>query len=192
MCEESKWKEVTLYTASYDDVTLDGALEKLNKIDGLASDKLILLVYTPSFCGFARWSEGQIVALKAGCDVQNIFELRAFCEDCELRWVRENDCEKGRAVLTSEKEFESSKEKSKKFLSLSGEYILWGKKKTGSMPSIEENGIIELFEHRIGKLPVPLAKIGSEERVCLCYTEYFSADEYGNLNWEAERLAGLN
>ena len=194
MCSEPKWNEVTLYTASCDDVTLDDALEKLN---GLTSDKLTLLVYTPSFCGFAHLNDRKIVALKTEPDVKNkdIFELRAFCENCELRWVRENDDGKGRGVLISEKEFRFGEEKVEahdKCFPLQSEYILWGRKKADVLSNADaEQKTIKLFEHRIGELLVPLPKSGSGDRVCLRCTEYFSADEYGNLNWRTERLVGL-
>ena len=142
-----------------------------------------ILAYTPTFCGFVSPSDGGLVALegpkKDNFDVADVFELRCFCEDFELRWVREG--KSGRAVTVTEEE--PGDQNNPKFFKRPGQYILWGK-------GAQRDGSIRLFEHRVGELPVPIP-VNQGERAYLSFVEYFREDKYGNMAWHSERLTGL-
>ena len=186
---------------------------------------LFILAYTPAFCGFVMPSDGGLVALegpkKNKFNVNDVFELRCFCEDFELRWVRGGEEGKGRAVILSEKELDGlrTSQPAGKSFNLFG----WTKglapffppKETstrdeGERPHMCEffkrpgqyilwgkgakrDGGIRLFEHRVGELPLPPGVSVSEgKRVCLNFVEYFQEDKYGNMTWHSERLTGLS
>ena len=138
--------------------------------------KPFLLVYTPTFCRFATFDGENIVVSsekeKLNCD--HIFELRCFCEEYELRWVREES--NGKAVLLSDKKHEDimySEESIQYVFSRTDQYLLWGNNKSTG------NGETELFDHRIGSLRVPIET--QKKRIYLHFKEYFKEGCYGNL-----------
>ena len=161
------------------------AAEALDKARIRADGKpLFTLACTPTFCGFVSPSDGGLVALegpkKDKFDVADVFELRCFCEDFELRWVREG--KSGRAVTVTEEE--PGDQNNPKFFKRLGQYILWGK-------GAKRDGGIRLFEHRVGELPVPIP-VNQGERAYLSFVEYFLEDKYGNMTWHSERLTGFS
>ena len=173
----------------------------------LPSGTLNILIYTPDFCGFAKYKDENFRSLGGG-DIKSsdIFELRAFCEAFELRWVRENDGGTGRGTILAELLSDDDGEEDApqkvgrgtifiesqddvpeltkaegEFFKLSGgRYLLWGKGKNG-----------QLFEHRVGTLPVPV-EVPDGQHVYLEFDEYFKADKYGNKVWYSKRLTGLS
>lgn len=166
------------------------AAEALGKMPGSAG-KSCILVYTPSFCGFADETLCKCVDGSDIEDADDIFEMRCFSEDIDMRWVRNG--EGGVVTVLSEQEdlvshlIEQREHKEKiehhtEAESIHGKYILWG---TGDAEG-------RLFEHRIGALPVPI-KVEPSRRVRLNFVEYFEPDErYGNMIFLGERLTGLS
>lgn len=140
-----------------------------------------ILVYTPDFCGFVRLDGETLVRLEDGAEVPaaDVFELRCFDEDSELRWVRENS-DGGQAVMLSEAPTEEGS-----FYKRSEHYLLWGRGRA------EGEVGARLFEYRIGTLAVPV-EVHSGERVYLEFDEYFKPDEHGNMVWQTERLKGFS
>ena len=176
-----------LYRAFCNEIDAKTALNKVADIPG----KPFLLVYSPNYCCFARFENGSFVfpADKQGLCDADIFELRCFCEEYELRWFREGSKNTGKAALISEQKYEiddfKREELSDVFSPPDDQYLLWGKnslKETGSGETI-------LFDHRIGTLRVPIET--QEDRIYLHFREYFPEDEYGNLIWMAERCVAL-
>ena len=185
-----------MYPPSYPAISASEAMKRVTEIGGDAVRPFVL-AYTPDFCGFVDWREaegdedGKFLPLDkgkadGGKAIENIFELRCFCPAFELRWVREGNTEKGKAVLLCDSESGLSLPGAKcedGIQALEGEYLLWGQgEKRGER--------VRLCDHRIGELPVPL-DVKKKGRVLLTFTEYFKPDEYGNLTFLAERLTGL-
>ena len=170
---------------------LDGAKditapEALSKLPNGCSP--FCLAYTPDFCGFVTYRDGKFTSMD-GKDIapETVFELRCFCEDFDLRWVRDNADGTGGAVIISEKQFEGYEEVPCEFFKRQGRYLLWGK-------GAKRGDLTRLFEHRIGELPVPSGieeKLKAGGQVWLPFDEFFSPDEYGNMVWRLERLKGL-
>jgi len=206
MCDarRNEMRSTTLYALYYPTIS---AFEAMKGIGGDA-ERPFVLAYTPDFCGFVDWRKGEkdevrkFFPLDKGKNegedeaIENIFELRCFCNTFELRWVREGSENKGRAVLLSESLSESplqGLEEKKDILALDGRYLLWGRgaeQQGAERQGAERQGTVRLCDHRIGELPVPL-EVKKEERVFLTFTEYFKPDEYGNLTFLVERLTGL-
>ena len=183
---------------------LDGAkdISALEAVNRLSDGHLpFYLAYTPDFCGFVSCQDGKLSSLDGeSIAPETLFELRCFCKDFDLHWVRKAADGTGNGVLFSENPIEGWKqepviEQTKdgknepvKFLKRSGRYLLWGK-------GTERGDRVRLFEHRIGELPVPAEieeKLNRGDHVWLSFDEYFSPDEYGNMVWRLERLKGLN
>lgn len=175
-----------LCSVAYPDITADKVLEKIKE---RGREPLFMLAYTPEFCGFVDWRDGAFYPIGGEGPVDDIFELRCFCNAFELRWVREGDTSRGRASLLYDSESEAD-------LSLQsveceegdvhierGQYLLWGR-------GTKRQGMVRLFEHRIGELPVPI-EVKEKDRVFLTFVEYFRPDRYGNMAFLAERLTGF-
>ena len=177
MPEKTGLQEAALYIGKLDGMTAIAALQKLPARDGLN-----ILVYTPAFCGFVKVDDERLIKLAGdGISLESVFELRAFCADFDLRWVREKEDGTGRRTILAETSLDglSMDKADGEFFKQSGRYLLWGKGKGG-----------RLFAHRIGELPVPL-NVPDKASVYLNFDEYFRADDYGNRVWYAERLTGL-
>ena len=176
-----------LYIAVHDKID---AINALKKVWAISEEKPFLLVYSPDFCCFATLEDEKIVSLteKENQRDASVFEFRCFCEEYELRWVREGSEDIGKAVLISERNFEidgfEHKTQPYDVFPRSGQYLLWGKNNgTGNDETI-------LFDHRVGSLRVPI-KTRKNSRVYLHFREYFTKDEYGNLALKAERCLAL-
>ena len=116
---------------------------------------------------------------------QDVFEMRCFNENFELRWVR-NSHNIGEAVILTESQTLQNMEMESigEFHKRSSQYLLWGTAK-------EIDGKICLFEHRVGKIEIPL-NLEQGEKVSLNFDEFFSPDpDHGNMIWRFERLKGL-
>ena len=188
MCDarRNEMRSTPLYDLSYPAVSASEAMKQVKGI-GVDAARPFVLAYTPDFCGFVDWREdkgggdGKFLSLDGGKTIENLFELRCFCPTFELRWVREDSGNRGRAVRLSESPLQGAEKKD--ISALGGRYLLWGR-------GVERQGAVRLCDHRIGELPVPAA-MQTGERVLLNVVEYFVPDEYGNLTFLAERLTGL-
>ena len=150
------------------------ANDALNK---LCDEKFYCLVYSPDFCGFL--TPDKVLNLN------NVFEIRCFNENFELRWSK-NAQETGNAVIISEEQkFRGfDMEAAGNFYKRSSRYLLWG-------TSREINGKIYLCDYRIGEIEIPL-KIENGKKVFLTFDEFFSAEpKHGNIIWSFERLTGF-
>ncbi len=179
---ENKFEAAALYTSTTSGVTAP------ETVKGLKGDDIFILAYTPDFCGFVTFQDGNFTSMD-GKEIAHeaVFELRCFCEAFDLRWVRDANDGKGNGVIVSEKQFEGCEDVPGEFFIRSGRYLLWGK-------GTERGGRVRLFEHRVGELPIPAEieeKLNKGSRFWLSFDEYFSPDEYGNMVWRLERLKGL-
>jgi CRISPR-associated protein (TIGR03984 family) len=145
-----------------------------------------LLAYSPMRCAFAKWNGSEMTDLD-GRVFTDTYEVRAFGENFELRWVKDASGEKGRTSILWEIP------EGEEYSSLLGEYLLWGT--AGEIP--QDSDSIVLHEARIGNMRVPKRTIdsrslGNGSRFSLLFKEYFKPnDTYGNLVFAAERLYGL-
>ena len=138
----------------------------------LGNEEFCCLVYSPDVCAFAKPDE-----------VPDVFEMRCFNENFELRWVR-NAPETGNAVILAETQPFQEMESIGEFYKRSSQYLLWGTAR-------EIDGKICLFEHRVGKIEIPL-NLEHGEKAVLNFDEFFSPDpDHGNMMWRFERLKGL-
>jgi CRISPR-associated protein (TIGR03984 family) len=149
------------------------------------SAAVFLLAYSPTRCAFANWDskDEKIVSLD-GKEIVDAYEIRAFGENFEIRWVKDASSGVWRATILQE-------EDGGEYSCLPGKYILWG-----TVKSVFENTAV-LYEPRVGNVIVP--KPGFSENikpgshVALSFKEYFKPDcKYGNLVFAAERLTGLD
>jgi CRISPR-associated protein (TIGR03984 family) len=136
-----------------------------------SEEETFLLAYSPSRCFLAKW-DGNIPN-------EDIYEFRVFDRSHELRWVKDASSGVGKAVLLRE-----SSDDSAPYFFMPGRYLLWG-----TVKYRDEQGAV-LFEHRIGKIKVPV-NCAPGDSVALSYLEYFKTDDYGNLAFFTERLTGL-
>lgn len=182
-----------LYGRTSDNIMLSDALK--NCANALFNDKqAIALFYSPRRCEFAKVNDDGALIDKndKNVNIESIFELRAFNQTCELRWLNNLDGE-GKAVLISDSDISQylqhpiaelhALDKRKQ------EYILWGEffKNSSSKP-----GWGKLAKSRIGSIDVPITGLTAEKLVYLTAIEYFKADEkYGNVSVVEERLTGL-
>jgi CRISPR-associated protein (TIGR03984 family) len=198
-------KKAMLYKKIFDKyLKLEDALAAVD-----AGKNPAALIYTPESCYFAKISGKGIIPMAETekISLENIFEIRCFCENYELRWVRKGANETGTASILSEssqkqkagdfsqllntfsrkESADISPESSTECFSLSGQYLLWGEV-TGC-----EKDVAALFEHRVGKIAIPDDgnKFEKGEHAILTYREYFKPDDYGNLTFFAERLTGI-
>jgi len=177
-----------LYGATYHHIDAKTALKKVWTACESA-EKPFLLAYSPSICCFAKFEDESIVLPTEAKNrrADDIFELRCFCEEYELRWVRDGGKDEGKAVLLADNKhnevFGADLKGIDYVFSHSGQYLLWGmNNETGSGETI-------FFEHRVGSLRVPIETC--KNRAYLHFREYFSEDDYGNLVWLTERCLTL-
>jgi CRISPR-associated protein (TIGR03984 family) len=141
----------------------------------------MFLAYSPSRCAFAVW-DGTAFETLDGVAIENVYEFRMFCDNIELRWVRERSGDTGAATIM--REFADPGKGGKEYFSISGSYLLWGTVRE----SVQQNAT--LFDSRVGSIIVPVAG-EARSRAALSYREYFRKGDYGNLFFFAERLTGL-
>lgn len=140
----------------------------------LGDEKFFCLVYSPDVCVFSTPDE-----------VPDVFEMRCFNENFELRWVK-NSPELGKAVILAETQTLQNIELENigEFYRRSSQYLLWGTAR-------EIDGKICLVEHRVGAIEIPL-NVEQGEKMYLNFDEFFSPDpKHGNMIWRFERLKGL-
>jgi CRISPR-associated protein (TIGR03984 family) len=146
-------------------------LEKAIEATPFTENETFLLTYSPFECALTAWDRNIPKA--------EVYEFRLFDHKHELR------CIKGASGVTSTVILrEVPGENSGPYFALSGQYLLWGKVISC------ENGVSTLFEHRVGKInvPVPVGGCRTGDCLALSYTEYFKTDDYGNLTFFTDRL----
>lgn len=181
---------VKLSTRTHQKITL---AESLKQCASVLSKGGIALLYSPSQCQFAKiQSNGTLTdSEEKEINLKDIFEVRAFNQNSELRWLNQSNGE-GQAVLISEEDNISD------YLAdclpnleaidvIKQKYLLWGE----GVKSISKNpGWGKLAESRIGKINVPV-ELTPNQRVYLNAIEYLQADNYGNVSVVEERLISL-
>ena len=181
---------VTLYgRCTKDNIDLKSVLSHCTT----ALSEAVAIIYSPTSCQLAKVQENgdlinannQILAL------DNIFELRAFNQNVELRWLNELNGE-GKAVLISEKDICGYLDECVSLIgildTIPQRYILWGK----GVKTVSTSGWGKLATARIGSIDVPVRALTADKRVYLNAVEYLQVDEeYGNVSVVEERLTGL-
>jgi CRISPR-associated protein (TIGR03984 family) len=182
--EQTQMTQSQLKIETLENQTLEQAMQKKSALTQAMEKKIdteLLLAYSPTRCAFANWDgkDKKIVSL-GGEDIADAYEVRAFGENFEVRWLKDVSDGSGRVAILHDGEGDE-------YHCLSGQYLLWG-----TADSVIDN-TVALCESRLGKVIVPkpsgLIKTGS--RIALLFKEYFKPDKYGNLVFAAERLTGL-
>jgi CRISPR-associated protein (TIGR03984 family) len=180
---------LTLYGRTSLSITLPDALQACSH--PLAG--AIALLYSPTACQFAKLQADGHLADSDGSsiDLSTVFEARVFNSDCELRWLN-NSNGKGPAVLLSENSIADYLENDSDPLNAISthpqQYLLWGK----GTNCFTIDGWSILATARIGKLPVPIAGVSTNQQAYLQACEYLSTvGDYGNVAVVEERLIGL-
>lgn len=181
--------------------------EALNGCLNVFSEPAIALLYSPREFLFGRLEvDGRLTNSKGNViDLKNVYEARVFSEQAEFRWLKEAPG-KGRAVLISENDIsaylgtdngldidtDELTNRGNVTRTLDQTYLLWGQGvNTQKAPDLAP-GWSRLTMARIGRLDVPLASVGLEERVQLHVKEYLNVvDDYGNIAVVEERLIRL-
>jgi len=165
-----------LYTYRREKVTLAIALQD-------APTDAIALVYAPGQCGFAKIAEGNLLQR-----FPHAYEVRAFNEHLELRWLNASNGVGNAAILSdSKKSITDWTLISEPELDTNNtQYLLWGE-----FVKPLSGGWTQLGAARIGALPVPIPGVGKDQRVHLCAVEYIAVDEYGSAFVCEERLTKL-
>lgn len=166
------------------------------------------LLYSPSRCRLCVIesengdSEKILVRDEFGRNVSlgDVFELRAFCPEAELRWMNTGSGS-GQAVILRESQAVLNGPWNSRAESFLGKiplkYMLWGtapseNSDTASAPPLAD-GWTYLREGRIGGLPVPLAGMSPGQPGYLHAVEYLrESDEDGNVTVLDERLLQLS
>jgi CRISPR-associated protein (TIGR03984 family) len=181
---------VTLYgRCTKDNIDLKSALVKCQK----ELSEAVAIIYSPISCQFAKLDQnGNLTNAKNEIiSLDKVFELRAFNQNCELRWLNELNGE-GKAVLISEQDISGYLDECISVIGvldiIPQQYILWGERvKT---VSISEWG--KLATSRIGSIDVPVKGLTTDQRVYLNAVEYLKViDDNGNVSVVEERLTGL-
>lgn len=143
------------------------------------------LIMTPATCELCAWRGGQFEGDEETS--KQAFEVRAFCNDWELRWIREGTG--GVATLLSEKRISagdwSEPSEIKLEDTLYRSYLLWGQRENNS----QDSGWTTLTNGRIGPIKVPIGNCTS--RIQLNVREYLARFEDGNVCVFDQRLIGL-
>ncbi len=180
---------MTLYGRTSLFITLTDALQ----VCAQPLKEAVALLYSPNACQFAKLQANGYLVDSEGTfiDLNAVFEARVFNHTCELRWLN-NSNGQGEAVLISENPItsylETDIEPLKPLSTHEQQYLLWGK----STDHATTDGWSILAAARIGKLPVPIREVATEQRAYLQACEYLAVvDDYGNVAVVEERLIGL-
>lgn len=186
---------MTLYgRCTTTNITLKSALSNC----ATALSEAVAIIYSPTSCQLAKVDQnGDLIDAKneiiSLVSLDKVFELRAFNQNYELRWLNESNG-KGKAVLISEQKqnisdyLDADISEIKELHKNPQQYILWGEKSTTESSS----GWAKLSTARIGSIDVPVRGLTADKRVYLNAVEYLKADEeYGNVSVVEERLIKL-
>lgn len=165
-------------------------VEEAMHVFGAAHPKAIALAYSPASAQFLRhgsdgWRDGK-GSLPSW---SSIFEVRAFDEQAELRWIREPG---GMGVPWTVAEGAASADDPAAGPVMWGtevERILWGQRVT--LPEPPPEGWTVLSTPRVGTLRVPLPDDVNRTTAALVVAEYASHDEHGNWSICDERLIAV-
>jgi CRISPR-associated protein (TIGR03984 family) len=153
----------------------------------------VAIIYSPTSCQLAKLNQnGDLTNSKNEIiSLDNVFELRAFNQNYELRWLNESN-RKGKAVLISEQNISdylyADISEIKELHKNPQQYILWGE----GVKTVSTSGWGKLATARIGSIDVPVRGLAADKRVYLNAIEYLQADEeYGNVSVVEERLTKL-
>jgi CRISPR-associated protein (TIGR03984 family) len=181
---------INLYgRTSQNHISLKSALEKCASVlsEGVA------IIYSPTSCQFAKVeSNGDLKdANNQTLPLDKVFELRAFNQNIELRWLNQLNGE-GKAVLISEQNISDYLDNDIPAIFaldiIPQQYILWGK----GIKTVSPSEWGKLATARIGSINIPLKGITTDKRVYLNAVEYLKeTDENGNVSVVEERLIGL-
>ena len=179
------------------------AAERVDEQDGMP---LVVLAYTQADVLVLRGSgPGEFESVRGKAERETLtaapiaalsFEIRAFTEDFELRWLRRG--ESGSGCLISERTVALEGwlppampaipwlGEEAPFTTIDAPLLLWG-----DLESREEDGWTSLTTPQIGRHWVPFTPAEGVRRIALLAREYLASGPQGNVYVAAERLVGF-
>lgn len=181
---------MTLYgRCTTTNITLKSALEKCAS----ALSNAVAIIYSPTCCQFAKVQEnGNLTNAKNEIiSIDKVFELRAFNQNYELRWLNELNG-KGKSVLISEQKISNYLDDDiseiQELDKIPQQYILWGE----GINTESTSEWAKISTARIGSIDVLVQGLTANQRVYLKAVEYLQVtDDNGNVSVVEERLIGL-
>ncbi len=152
------------------------------------------VISSPAGHDLVRLDGGQLVTAGTPAELAEVFSIRLFTPDAELRWVHTGE-RRGAAVALSENggcPAGWSADSAEIEDVLDGQYALWGRR----FEALAAAGWCRAVEGRIGWIDVPAATPAAsdperdwpEEYLALRFREYVTSDEFGNAAVLDERL----
>lgn len=184
-----------LHRLSQEAIAIDAALSVYGRLaPSWEESGAWAILSTPWRCAFAMLEAGGALIQhpRATVDLKDVFELRAFSDAGELRWVRRPGGA-GTVHLVSERDlsplglgWQSSTEKIA--VTLDNAYLLWGRRGGTST----DPPWVRHTDPRIGSLWVPYRAQGVEPTAWMHTKEYLVEAEYGNLAVGDELLVAVS
>lgn len=146
--------------------------------------------YTPHACRFFAVDHEGLAKYADGADVRldQIFEMRVFGQQWELRWLRDGPTARMSIISDGplDSRFEATPRGPLTVLKRTGQQLLWGKAAAGA-----PGGWTRLTSQRIGSIEAPFQSKGAA-RLALTTVEYFRQDQAtGNWVFMTSRLSGF-
>ena len=187
-----------------DPVGAEAALSAAERVAEQGGMPLVVLAYTQADVLVLRGSgPGEFESVRGKAERETLgaariaalsFEVRAFTEDFELRWLRRGESGSGcliseRTVALegwSEPTIPSWDRRGGGVTTIDVPLLLWG-----DLESREEDGWTLLTTPQIGRHWVPFTPAESVRRIALLAREYLASGPQGNVYVAAERLVGF-
>lgn len=182
-----------------DPVGAEAALSAAECVAEQGGMPLVVLAYTQADVLVLRGSgPGKFESVRGKAERETLgaariaalsFEVRAFTEDFELRWLRRG--ESGSGCLISERTVWSEPVipwlgEEAPVTTIDVPLLLWG-----DLESREEDGWTSLTTPQIGRHWVPFTPAEGVRRIALLAREYLASGPQGNVYVAAERLVGF-
>lgn len=174
----------------------------LNELLDIAGDVVgpgaVGMISGPASHDLVRFDGRQLTSSAGPAELDEVFHLRLFTPDVELRWVH-TASRRGAAVALSEHgacPTDWTIDSAAAEEMLDGQYALWGRR----FETLGTGGWCRAFEGRIGWIDIPAATPAAsavperdwpEQFLALRFREYLTSDEFGNAAVLDERLVGF-
>lgn len=169
--------------------------ELLDTAQGLVGADAVGMTSSPAGHDLVRLDGGQLAMVDGTAELAEVFHVRLFSPDVELRWVH-TGARRGAAVALSESGASPAGWTTDSVEAeevLDGQYALWGRR----FEALGVDGWCRALEGRIGWVDVPAAmpdpsdQDWPEQYLAVRFREYLTSDEFGNATVLDERLTGI-
>ncbi|MGH8920105.1 MAG: type III-D CRISPR-associated protein Csx19 [Actinomycetes bacterium] len=176
-------------------VTISELLDVAGEVVGPGA---IGMISSPAGHDLVRFDGGQLTTSGGPAELADVFHLRLFTPEVELRWVHSGS-RQGAAVALSESGASPAGwtvDSAAVEEVLDGQYALWGRR----FETLGTGGWCRAIEGRIGWIDIPAAMPAAstvaerdwpEEFLAVRFREYLTSDEFGNAAILDERLIDI-